>query len=61
MYKAPKNDKRSDSYQTESLINCNKQGRRDDGQAKAKKNNTPMSLVKGQCCPFKVVAEWDEN
>ena len=31
MYKAPKNGKRSDSYRTESLINCDKQGRRDDG------------------------------
>ena len=61
MYKAPKNGKRSDSYRTESLINGDKQGRRDDGQAKSKKTNTRMALVKGQCCTFKVVVKWDEN
>eukprot|EP00957_Ditylum_brightwellii_P153059 11650964-Ditylum_brightwellii.AAC.1 len=35
--------------------------RREDGISKPKKTMTHLSLVQGQCCPFKVVVKWDDN
>jgi hypothetical protein len=48
-------------YRQDSIVDCDKAGRRPSGRAKARRTRTSKAHNGQSCCPFKFVIDWDEK
>jgi hypothetical protein len=48
-------------YRQDSIVDCDKAGRRPSGRAKARRTQTSKAVNGQSCCPFKFVIGWDEK